>query len=135
MDPIQINITIGLNEKTLDVLQAFAGTRAEAPAVPATKPEPKRPETKPEPRKPEVKEDPAPAPQPAEEPKPEQPEAPESKEISDSELRVFIKGIRDQVGSNKAIWDVFADFGIKTSIECPMERRAELMERLNKLVA
>ena len=135
MDPIQINITIGLNEKTLDVLQAFAGTRAEAPAAPATKPEPKRPETKPEPRKPEVKEDPAPAPQPAEEPKPEQPEAPESKEISDSELRVFIKGIRDQVGSNKAIWDVFADFGIKTSIECPMERRAELMERLNKLVA
>lgn len=135
MDPIQINITIGLNEKTLDVLQAFAGARAEAPAAPATKPEPKRPETKPEPRKPEVKEDPAPAPQPAEEPKPEQPEAPESKEISDSELRVFIKGIRDQVGSNKAIWDVFADFGIKTSIECPMERRAELMERLNKLVA
>lgn len=137
MDPIHINITVTLDasDKLAGLVQALVAGKPEAPA---TKPEPKRPETKPEPRKPEVKEDPAPA-KLAEDPKPEQPEEapaePETKEISDSELRVFIKGIRDQVGSNKAIWDVFADFGIKTSIECPMERRAELMERLNKLVA
>lgn len=135
MDPIHINITITLDasDKLAGLVQALVAGKPEAPA---TKPAPKPVETKPEPRKPEVKKDPVPA-QPAEDPKPEQPEeAPEkAKEITDSELRVFIKGIRDQVGSNKAIWDVFADFGIKTSIECPMERRAELMERLNKLVA
>jgi hypothetical protein len=135
MDPIKINITVTLDasDKLASLVQALVAGKPEAPA---TKPAPKPVETKPEPRKPEVKKDPVPA-QPAEDPKPEQPEeAPEkAKEITDSELRVFIKGIRDQVGSNKAIWDVFADFGIKTSIECPMERRAELMERLNKLVA
>jgi len=135
MDPIHINITVTLDasDKLASLVQALVAGKPEAPA---TKPAPKPVETKPEPRKPEVKKDPVPA-QPAEDPKPEQPEeAPEkAKEITDSELRVFIKGIRDQVGSNKAIWDVFADFGIKTSIECPMERRAELMERLNKLVA
>lgn len=135
MDPIHINITVTLDasDKLAGLVQALVAGKPEAPA---TKPAPKPVETKPEPRKPEVKKDPVPA-QPAEDPKPEQPEeAPEkAKEITDSELRVFIKGIRDQVGSNKAIWDVFADFGIKTSIECPMERRAELMERLNKLVA
>lgn len=135
MDPIHINITVTLDasDKLAGLVQALVAGKPEAPA---TKPAPKPVETKPEPRKPEVKEDPAPA-KPAEDPKPEQPEeAPEkAKEITDSELRVFIKGIRDQVGSNKAIWNVFADFGIKTSIECPMERRAELMERLNKLVA
>jgi len=134
MDPIHINITVTLDasDKLAGLVQALVASKPEAPAA---KPEPKRPETKPEPRKPEVKADPAPA-KPAEDPKPEEaPAEPETKEISDSELRVFIKGIRDQVGSNKAIWDVFADFGIKTSIECPMERRAELMERLNKLVA
>lgn len=135
MDPIHINVTVTLDasDKLAGLVQALVAGKPEAPA---TKPAPKPVETKPEPRKPEVKKDPVPA-QPAEDPKPEQPEeAPEkAKEITDSELRVFIKGIRDQVGSNKAIWDVFADFGIKTSIECPMERRAELMERLNKLVA
>lgn len=135
MDPIHINITVTLDasDKLAGLVQALVAGKPEAPA---TKPAPKPVETKPEPRKPEVKKDPVPA-QPAEDPKLEQPEeAPEKdKEITDSELRVFIKGIRDQVGSNKAIWDVFADFGIKTSIECPMERRAELMERLNKLVA
>lgn len=135
MDPIHINITVTLDasDKLAGLVQALVAGKPEAPA---TKPAPKPVETKPEPRKPEVKKDPVPA-QPAEDPKPKQPEeAPEKdKEITDSELRVFIKGIRDQVGSNKAIWDVFADFGIKTSIECPMERRAELMERLNKLVA
>ena len=135
MDPIHINITVTLDasDKLAGLVQALVAGKPEAPA---TKPAPKPVDTKPDPRKPEVKKDPVPA-QPAEDPKLEQPEeAPEKdKEITDSELRVFIKGIRDQVGSNKAIWDVFADFGIKTSIECPMERRAELMERLNKLVA
>lgn len=140
MDPIQINVNITLDasDKLAGLVQTLVGTRAQAPAVPATKPEPKKPETKPEPRKPETKEDPKPAeapkPEPAPAPEPE-PEQPETREVSDSELRVFIKSIRDKVGSNKAIWDVFAEFGIKTSIECPMERRVELMGRLEKLVA
>ncbi len=132
MDPITINIkvTLDASDNLLGALQALTGGRAQAPATPATKPAPAKPETKPEPRKPETKED-APAPAPAPEPQPE-PEKPA--EITDEALRALIKEVRTAT-SPAAVRGLFNEFGIKTSIECPMERRAELVDRLKKLAA
>lgn len=132
MDPIKINITVTLDasDNLLGALQALTGGRAQAPATPATKPAPAKPETKPEPRKPETKEDaPAPAPAPAPQPEPEKPA-----EITDEALRALIKEVRTAT-SPAAVRGLFNEFGIKTSIECPQERRAELVDRLKKLAA
>ena len=132
MDPITINIkvTLDASDNLLGALQALTGGRAQAPATPATKPAPAKPETKPEPRKPETKED-APAPAPAPDPQPE-PEKPA--EITDEALRALIKEVRTAT-SPAAVRGLFNEFGIKTSIECPQERRAELVDRLKKLTA
>lgn len=130
MDPITINIkvTLDASDNLLGALQALTGGRAQAPATPATKPAPAKPETKPEPRKVETKEDPAPA-APAPEPQPEKPA-----EITDEALRALIKEVRTAT-SPAAVRGLFNEFGIKTSIECPQERRAELVDRLKKLAA
>lgn len=132
MDPIKINITVTLDasDKLLGAIQSLTGGRAQAPATPATKPAPAKPETKPEPRKPETKEDaPAPAPAPTSQPGPEKPA-----EITDEALRALIKEVRTAT-SPAAVRGLFNEFGIKTSIECPQERRAELVDRLKKLAA
>lgn len=132
MDPIKINITVTLDasDKLLGAIQSLTGGSANAPTAPATKPAPAKPETKPEPRKPETKEDaPAPAPAPAPQPEPEKPA-----EITDEALRALIKEVRTAT-SPAAVRGLFNEFGIKTSIECPQERRAELVDRLKKLAA
>jgi hypothetical protein len=61
--------------------------------------------------------------------------APEkAEEISDEQLRQVIKSVRDK-STPAAVREIFAEFGIKTSIECPQERRPELVARLNKLAS
>lgn len=135
MDPITINIkvTLDASDNLLGALQALTGGRAQAPATPATKPAPAKPETKPEPRKPETKEDPKPVPpDPVDDLPFPAPEAPA--EITDEALRALIKEVRTAT-SPAAVRGLFNEFGIKTSIECPMERRAELVDRLKKLAA
>ena len=131
MDPISINIkvTLDASDNLLGALQALTGSRAQAPAAPETKPAPKPVETKPEPRKPEVKEAPDQAPAQTPEPEPEKPA-----EITDEALRALIKEVRTAT-SPAAVRGLFNEFGIKTSIECPQERRAELVDRLKKLAA
>ena len=131
MDPIKINITVTLDasDKLLGAIQSLTGGSANAPTAPETKPAPRQVETKPEPRKVETKEDPAPAPAPAPEPEPEKPA-----EITDEALRALIKEVRTAT-SPAAVRGLFNEFGIKTSIECPQERRAELVDRLKKLAA
>ena len=128
MEPIKININVTLDasENLLQAVQALTGQRAQAPAAPEHKPAPQV-ETKPAP-KPETKEAPAPE-APAEAPAPE-----ETTEISDEELRAIIKETRT-ASSPAAVRALFNEFGIKTSIECPMERRAELVAKLKKLTA
>lgn len=128
MEPIKININVTLDasENLLQAVQALTGQRAQAPAAPEHKPAPQV-ETKPAP-KPETKEAPAPE-APAESPAPE-----ETTEISDEELRAIIKETRT-ASSPAAVRALFNEFGIKTSIECPMERRAELVAKLKKLAA
>lgn len=144
MDPVQININVSLDitDRTLALVQDLLGARAKAPA-PQRKPAPK-PETKPEPRVPETKEDPQPAaPQQPEEAPAQAPEAPapapveEDLPISDEELRQVVFAARKaKPGNPQEIKNViFPEFGIKTSMECPVERRAELVARLNKLIA
>ncbi len=145
MDPIQININVSLDltDRAVSLVQDLLG-RVKEPA-PQHKPEPRKPETKPEPRKPETKEDPQPAApqQRAEEAPVSAPEAPapapveEDLPISDEELRQVVFAARKaKPGNPQEIKNViFPEFGIKTSMECPMERRAELVARLNKLIA
>ena len=144
MDPIQVNINISLElgDKTVSVLQQLL---AAAPKPAQRKPAAK-PETKPAPA-PETKEAPAPGQEaPTEGPEQEQapeaaeeaaPEAPATTEISDEELREIVYNVRKaKPGNPQQIKNViFPEFGIKTSIECPMERRAELVARLNELAA
>ena len=145
MDPIQVNInvTLDLSEKTAELLQALMG-KAQAPApAPA-------PETKPNRRKVETKPAPAPETKEAPEQKPEsEPEKPESAEAApapaqeekkvyeDEELREIVHAVRSAKPGNPQIIrnEIFPEFGIKTSIECPMERRAELVARLKELAA
>lgn len=128
MEPIKININVTLDasDQLLQAVQALIGQRAQAPAAPEHKPAPQV-ETKPAP-KPETKEAPAPE-APAEAPAPA-----ETTEISDEELRAIIKETRT-ASSPAAVRALFNEFGIKTSIECPMERRAELVAKLKKLAA
>ena len=126
MEPIKININVTLDasDKLLQAVQALTG--AKAPKAPEQKPG-QPVETKPAP-KPETKEAPAPE-APAEAPAPE-----ETTEISDAALRAIIKETRT-ASSPAAVRALFNEFGIKTSIECPMERRAELVAKLKKLAA
>lgn len=126
MEPIKIsiNVTLDASDKLLQAVQALTG--AKAPKAPEQKPG-QPVETKPAP-KPETKEAPAPA-APAEAPAPA-----ETEEISDEELRAIIKETRT-ASSPAAVRALFNEFGIKTSIECPMERRAELVAKLKKLAA
>lgn len=125
MEPIKININVTLDasDKLLQAVQALTG--AKAPAAAAPKPVPLETKTYP---KPETKEAPAPEEAPAEA------AAPEATEISDEELRAIIKETRT-ASSPAAVRALFNEFGIKTSIECPMERRAELVARLKNLAA
>ena len=127
MEPIKININVTLDasDKLLQAVQALTG--AKAPKAPEQKPG--QPiQTKPAPQ-PETKEAPAPEAAPAEEE-----QAADPKEISDEELRAIIKETRT-ASSPAAVRALFNEFGIKTSIECPMERRAELVAKLKKLAA
>jgi hypothetical protein len=55
-------------------------------------------------------------------------------EISDEELRALVKKAKN-ASSPTDVRAVFAEFGIRTSIDCPQERRADLVARLNKLAA
>lgn len=126
MEPIKININVTLDasDKLLQAVQALTGAKAPAAAAP----KPVKPlETKTGPKQ-ETKEAPAPEAAPAEA------AAPEATEISDEELRAIIKETRT-ASSPEAVRALFNEFGIKTSIECPMERRAELVARLKNLAA
>lgn len=82
------------------------------------------------------------APAPAGEAAPAAPEAPTEEpqaqaaetpaEISDPDLRAVVQQAKKRVGA-QAIRAVFAKFNIEVSIDCPQERRAELVDELNAL--
>ena len=135
MDPISINVnvTVRLDESTIRALGVLLNLcpsdrqaleekpKEEAPApAPALQYAPPATQFVPNTQSP-IADDPAPAPEKAE-------------EISDEQLRQVIKSVRDK-STPAAVREIFAEFGIKTSIECPQERRPELVARLNKLAS
>lgn len=57
-----------------------------------------------------------------------------SEEITDAALRKAVKAAKDKVGG-QSVKDLFGEFGIRNSSECPQERRSDLLARLDKLAA
>ena len=146
MDPIKINVNVevGLKQTTLEALARIFGTamivaQPEAtPAPMAMNPEPKRKPKKAEPApEPEA---PAPDPEPAPADDDDLPpdDAPAQKKATPTEddARQAVKAARGRGVPAKAIKDYMQEtFNIASSVECPAERRQELIEGLNKLAA
>ena len=135
MEPIKIQIEVNLGEATLDILKTFA------PALGAS--EVKTPAPAPEKK---AKPAAAPAPAPVEEPAPAEPvmedlppdDAPDPVKPTPTEddARQAVKAARSRGVSAKVIKDYMKDsFNIATSVECPAERRQELIDGLNRLAA
>ena len=80
----------------------------------------------------------------AEEPTPQAPVAPApapapektsgTQEITDDILRKAVKAAKDKSGV-QSVKSLFGEFGIRTSSDCPQERRSELLDMLNNLAA
>lgn len=136
MEPIKINIAVGLTPATIDALMRIFG--AQMPAAPETaKVESPKTETKPE------KATEAPAPAPAEKPTIEDDDdlppgnEPDTKPTpTEDDARQAVKAARSRGVPAKAIKDFMKEsFNIASSVECPAERRQELIDGLNKLAA
>lgn len=134
MEPIKINIEVGLKESTLEVLRAALGcvsvrTRAaaetvETKAAPVAAPAPAPVESAPAPT---VEDDDLP---PNDAPDPVKPTP------SEADARMAVKSARDRGVTAKVIKDYMQEnFGIASSVECPAERRQELIDGLSKLAA
>lgn len=125
MNTLNIAIEVNFGEATLSLLQAFAqnlgNTTAESPKT-KTAAKPEKPEEAPAAI---AQPEPAPAPAPAKGMTDDLP-------VSDEELRAAVKAAKDNT-SAADVKSVFAQFGIKTSIECPDAKRFELLDKLNEL--
>jgi hypothetical protein len=153
MEPIKINVEVevGLKQTTIDTLRQIFGAQIVAsPAAvgfdplpsspaPAAEPEPK---TERKAKKPAEK--PAPAPESAPAPvaddddlPPDDAPAPTKKNTpTEDEARQAVKAARDRGVSAKTIRSYMKDtFDIASSVECPAERRQELIDGLAKLAA
>ena len=153
MEPIKINVNIevGLKQTTLDALSQIFGTRVQTPAITAEAPKaaPKedadpQPE-KPQPKKPQPKKAPAPEP----EPKPADPVEYDDDDLppgnapdpvkpmpTESDARNAVAAAKKRGVTAAAIKSYMkTEFNISSSVECPAERRQELIDGLNKLAA
>lgn len=149
MEPIKINIEVNLGEATLAALDrlltAGHSAPAEAPAAPqATVPAPAPKKAKKTAEMPQPEPAPAPAPEPAvdEEPvedlPPDDAPDPQPKKAAPTEAdaRQAVKSARDRGVSAKVIREYMqTSFGIASSVECPEDRRQELIDGLAKLAA
>lgn len=147
MDPIKINVNVevGLKQTTLEALARIFGTAmivAQPEAIPAPttemQPEPKRnpkkAEPAPEPEAPAP--DPEPAPADDDDLPPDDAPAPKKTTPTEDDARQAVKAARGRGVPAKAIKDYMQEtFNIASSVECPAERRQELIEGLNKLAA
>lgn len=147
MDPIKINVNVevGLKQTTLEALARIFGTamivaQPEATPAPTTEmqPEPKRKPKKaepaPEPEAPAP--DPEPAPADDDDLPPDDAPAPKKATPTEDDARQAVKAARGRGVPAKAIKDYMQEtFNIASSVECPAERRQELIDGLNKLAA
>ena len=144
MEPIKINVNVevGLKQTTLETLAQIFGAKMTTTKLVETEtaphPEPKRKTEKPAPQ-PE-----APAPigaDPAgteddDDLPPDDAPAPKKTTPTEDDARQAVKAARSRGVPAKAIKDFMkVEFDIASSVECPAERRQELIEGLNKLAA
>lgn len=120
MNTVNIAIEVNFGEATLNLLQAFVSSLDKNNAQKTSDAEPAK-TSKPAPTKPE----PAPA---AAAPK----DLPDDLPVSDEELRAAVKAAKDNT-SAADVKALFAQFGVKTSSECPDAKRFELLNKLNEL--
>ena len=120
MDPsFTINVKVGLEEATIQkIREIFAPRPAGIEARPAQGPRPAVPE--------KPKEDPKPESAPA-------PEAPKAPEIDNMTLNIAVKSAQGRGVSKEQILEVFGRYRIKSSRECPAEKRSDLLAELNDL--
>ena len=121
MNTVNIAIEVNFGEATLNLLQAFVSSLDKNNAQTTSDAEPAK-TSKPAPTKPE----PAPAAAPA--PK----DLPDDLPVSDEELRAAVKAAKDNTSADD-VKALFAQFGVKTSSECPDAKRFELLNKLNEL--
>ena len=130
MEPITIIVKVELGEKTLKLLKGLALLQADeatAEAVTRIVNTPAGPENY------SGKADKSEAEEPSygsTAPMPEKNSG--SAEITDADLREVVKETKDRVGA-KPIREVFSAMGIASSVECPPERRTELVAALKNL--
>lgn len=122
MNTVNIAIEVNFGEATLNLLQAFVSSLDKNNAQTTSDAEPAK-TSKPAPTKPE----PAPA---AAAPAPK--DLPDDLPVSDEELRAAVKAAKDNT-SAADVKALFAQFGVKTSSECPDAKRFELLNKLNEL--
>lgn len=122
MNTVNIAIEVNFGEATLNLLQAFVSSLGKNNAQKTSDAEPAK-TSKPAPTKPE----PAPA---AAAPAPK--DLPDDLPVSDEELRAAVKAAKDNT-SAADVKALFAQFGVKTSSECPDAKRFELLNKLNEL--
>lgn len=145
MEPLKINVNveIGLKQSTIDTLRLFFGPqiRHSAPCISLDEePQPEKPTEPtptPEPEKPktvgadpegtgaedigDLPPDDAPAPKPT---------------PTESDARNAVQAARKRGVPAAKVKEYMKDsFGISSSVECPAERRQELIDGLNKLAA
>ena len=121
MNTVNIAIEVNFGEATLNLLQAFVSSLDKNNTQKTSDAEPTK-TSKPAPTKPE----PAPAAAPA--PK----DLPDDLPVSDEELRAAVKAAKDNT-SAADVKALFAQFGVKTSSECPDAKRFDLLNKLNEL--
>lgn len=118
MNAITIQVEVNLGEKTIAMLQNLLQPNTTRAAAPAAAPKPEAPA---------AAQDPAPA----KGTKPED-EGDMPGPITDEELRAAVKSAKAAT-SAADVKAIFAEFGIKTSSDCPEDRRYDLLKKLVNL--
>ena len=150
MDPIKINVNVevGLKQTTLEALAAIFNpwkcctcnciedTPQPEPEKPQPEPKRKAKKTEPAPEPEAPAPDPEPAPADDDDLPPDDAPAPKKATPTEDDARQAVKAARGRGVPAKAIKDYMQEtFNIASSVECPAERRQELIEGLNKLAA
>lgn len=148
MEPIKINIEVevGLKQTTIDTIRQLFGaqityTKDSVPEAEAPKDEPKRKakkaETAPESEPVMMGADPiGTGAEDVDDLPPDDAPAPAKKTPTEDDARQAVKAARSRGVTAKAIKDYMKEsFNIATSVECPAERRQELIDGLNRLAA
>ena len=145
MNNFNIEIEVNLGKDTLEALNRLGSALVTSAAITTIKPQAPKPETKAEQKA-------APAPQPTPEPEPApapvaddddlplsnaEKAAQEAKAApSESDMRAAIQATRKRGVPAKTIREyIKSTFGVETSVECPENRRQELIDGLANLAA